>query len=118
MVECGLPKAETRVRFPSPAPFISAVFCAAHIFAAQNFNRNELGAKVKTGFVLIAGRDFQRMSYPGENSRMPAQDFLEVPGNTRGFFLHGYNYIPSETAATRPFLALAGNTLGSCLKDC
>jgi hypothetical protein len=23
MVECGLPKAETRVRFPSPAPFIS-----------------------------------------------------------------------------------------------
>jgi hypothetical protein len=25
MVECGLPKAETRVRFPSPAPSISGI---------------------------------------------------------------------------------------------
>ena len=34
MVECGLPKPETRVRFPSPAPMFTGVFSLSPVFAS------------------------------------------------------------------------------------
>src|SRR5436189_5796759 len=61
MVECGLPKPETRVRFPSPAPLISGQLRASDFGLA---NRNEFAIAVKPNAVGCSEEECERLFIP------------------------------------------------------
>ncbi len=55
MVECGLPKAETRVRFPSPAPISETVPNEMSVFSARKSHRHRPKDE-KERFYLLPGQ--------------------------------------------------------------
>src|SRR5579863_8380208 len=66
MVECGLPKAETRVRFPSPAPLAinNLHSCAGKVQENEEFFKSIFRKKSGHGFAAAKSMCIQKGAIP------------------------------------------------------
>ena len=112
MVECGLPKAETRVRFPSPAPLIIKDLhsCAGRVQETRRLFKSILGRK--TGRAFLPGQELRLPHYVLRLDDAKPQPF----GNSAQFFQKLAEYLVNpEQFLMRPAIPISYQGLRSSL---